>query len=529
MEKKRFQKRRNIRGNDIVAGIIVSVLLGVLITGITFFLVLHSEWGYGWEFFPSRYSFNWFVRRRKRYDRNRLFPVVQDKFRVRNYARSVGATEFIRLPVLYASSSDPDKIQWSALPTPCVIKSNHSCATMLAVGVESETTSSSRARVAASTAAATAAAVVSSELPTLPSAALHDPQVVSRIKTRCNQWLKQQYGNDWRFRYIIGREWAYSEIPSLIMVEEYLGLFPVISARRARQIHQTIMQRQRQRRRQTNRARRQSTQRLSGKVSNVSSVFRHARTERARVRQLLLIANMSSAIRDQAFNQHFCPVGNMWELNLYTFGGIIALVRVKYKIHTWSTTTVMNSSAAAAACVAKPSVRPSSSSSSHVIGSGIDSRIFHGVYVTSSSSSSSSSRASSSSRDALGQQSTQGGKINDSQEEWTFIPQAHMHYRNAVPAPFAFDQPANWDRVRKGAYCLGKPFDFIRIDLYCIRPFSPDPDYVLGEMTVYPAGGRTRWIPTSIETMLGDAWCRALTPDSAQRLRLNFPLSSSAE
>ena len=61
--------------------------------------------------------------------------------------------------------------------------------------------------------------------------------------------------------------------------------------------------------------------------------------------------------------------------------------------------------------------------------------------------------------------------------------------------------PPNLDKMLAIASQLGKPFDFIRVDLYDV-----DGMIEFGELTAYPAGGLDRFIPTSFDTELGEKW-----------------------
>lgn len=67
-------------------------------------------------------------------------------------------------------------------------------------------------------------------------------------------------------------------------------------------------------------------------------------------------------------------------------------------------------------------------------------------------------------------------------------------------APVA-PQPPNLDRMLEIAARLGRPFDFMRVDLY-------DDDDVIkfGELTPYPSSGLGRFDPASFDTELGKAW-----------------------
>jgi hypothetical protein len=61
--------------------------------------------------------------------------------------------------------------------------------------------------------------------------------------------------------------------------------------------------------------------------------------------------------------------------------------------------------------------------------------------------------------------------------------------------------PPDLDRMLDIAHELGKPFDFIRVDLYAF-----DGSIVFGELTPYPCGGFERFRPASFDVELGRKW-----------------------
>lgn len=61
--------------------------------------------------------------------------------------------------------------------------------------------------------------------------------------------------------------------------------------------------------------------------------------------------------------------------------------------------------------------------------------------------------------------------------------------------------PPGLDRMLDIARQLGKPFDFIRVDLYDV-----DGAIVFGELTPYPCGGLERFRPPSFDVELGEKW-----------------------
>jgi hypothetical protein len=70
-------------------------------------------------------------------------------------------------------------------------------------------------------------------------------------------------------------------------------------------------------------------------------------------------------------------------------------------------------------------------------------------------------------------------------------------------APIAPPPPA-LGRMLEIARDLGKPFDFIRVDLYDL--YDVDGSIVFGEVTPYPCGGLERFRPASFDVELGRKW-----------------------
>ncbi len=67
-------------------------------------------------------------------------------------------------------------------------------------------------------------------------------------------------------------------------------------------------------------------------------------------------------------------------------------------------------------------------------------------------------------------------------------------------APVA-SPPANLGEMISVAEAIGRPFDFMRVDLYSIAGGT-----VFGELTPYAGGGLDRFIPRSFDTELGRSW-----------------------
>jgi len=117
---------------------------------------------------------------RKVFDRNPLFPLVQDKLRAREYVRGMlGDKEADEILVpLYFVTGDPEKIPFDTLPDRYVIKANHGSGWVIPV---------------------------------------EDGRTVDRraIVDRCRKWLATTYGKR-------RMEWAYSRMKPLVYGEEYL-------------------------------------------------------------------------------------------------------------------------------------------------------------------------------------------------------------------------------------------------------------------------------------------------------------------
>lgn len=132
-----------------------------------------------WPHLHAPRSHNEKVQWRKLYDRNPLFPVLSDKYRLRDYVHGVLGPEaeglFARL---YHVTDDPDDIPFADLPGDLAIKANHGCGWNLF----------------------------------LRAGAPVDHQAV---RARCRAWLGRRYG-------MRNHEWAYRDIPPRIVVEELL-------------------------------------------------------------------------------------------------------------------------------------------------------------------------------------------------------------------------------------------------------------------------------------------------------------------
>jgi len=113
---------------------------------------------------------------RKLFDRNPLFPIFCDKLLARNFAKNANCG--VKLPKIYWSGDDPDKIPFAKLPVPYIIKPNHSSGAKHVVRHATDV-----------------------------------DQV--EIRKKCHQWLKKTYG-------VEICEWGYQNIKGKILIEEFL-------------------------------------------------------------------------------------------------------------------------------------------------------------------------------------------------------------------------------------------------------------------------------------------------------------------
>ena len=127
---------------------------------------------------PKSYNekLNW----RKVYDRNPLFPIVADKYKVRRYLRKIlgeKEAEKILIPLLHVTE-DPESIPFDDLPEEYVVKANNGSGTNILVTKDSDITR-------------------------------------EEIISRCKDWLRVPYGT-------FSHEWAYSQIRPKIIVEKLI-------------------------------------------------------------------------------------------------------------------------------------------------------------------------------------------------------------------------------------------------------------------------------------------------------------------
>ena len=125
-------------------------------------------------------SFNQKINWKKISDRNPLLPIVADKYRVRDYLRSVlgvkEAEKFL-IPLLYVTDN-PETIPFDDLPEEYIIKANHSSGANIIVEKG-------------------------------------NPVDRQQIIAQCKKWLNQPYG-------LFKHEWAYQSIDRKIVIEQLL-------------------------------------------------------------------------------------------------------------------------------------------------------------------------------------------------------------------------------------------------------------------------------------------------------------------
>lgn len=81
--------------------------------------------------------------------------------------------------------------------------------------------------------------------------------------------------------------------------------------------------------------------------------------------------------------------------------------------------------------------------------------------------------------------------------DWTPLDATFGHYRLGPIEP----APANLAEMLTIASELGRPFDFIRVDLYTVAG-----EIFFGEVTPYTASGLDRFVPESLDAHLGSKW-----------------------
>lgn len=89
-------------------------------------------------------------------------------------------------------------------------------------------------------------------------------------------------------------------------------------------------------------------------------------------------------------------------------------------------------------------------------------------------------------------------------EDWTYV-DATIKY----PRGPKHSKPHNLDEMIELAETLGKPFEFVRVDLYTINN-----DIYVGELTHFPASGRSLFDPQDFDHTLGEIWRNTTTKDT---------------
>ncbi|MEM9535021.1 MAG: ATP-grasp fold amidoligase family protein [Cyanobacteria bacterium P01_E01_bin.45] len=148
---------------------------------------------------PTPTDFASKVRWRMKYDRNPLLITVQDKYTVRDYAKSKG----VKTSELLYVTDRPETIPFTELPPKCMIKANHGCGwNILRYDSKLYQFGSGDTLIDGH-----------GDLLDNPDSRRQEIREAQAIQL-CNHWLTQRY---------VKREWAYQHIPPKIIVEEYLN------------------------------------------------------------------------------------------------------------------------------------------------------------------------------------------------------------------------------------------------------------------------------------------------------------------
>lgn len=133
-----------------------------------------------WPNIEDPQTYNEKILWRKAFDRNPAFPIVQDKIRLREFlAEQLGQATADQVSTrLYATESDPRKIDFGALPDHYVVKANHGCGWNAFIRPE-------------------------------------DPLEPALLNREMKRWMRRSFGKDLH-------EWAYVPIKRQVMVEEML-------------------------------------------------------------------------------------------------------------------------------------------------------------------------------------------------------------------------------------------------------------------------------------------------------------------
>jgi len=138
------------------------------------------------------------VRRRMAFDRNPLFPVLQDKLASKSYARERG----VESARVFWVGTDPEAIPFDDLPSHCFLKANHGCGWNILV-LDGQVYDYGNGRK------------LCDDAGRLLDRDLLEPYALSReaARARCHQMLHQVFSTE---------EWAYTRITPRIFVEEAL-------------------------------------------------------------------------------------------------------------------------------------------------------------------------------------------------------------------------------------------------------------------------------------------------------------------
>jgi hypothetical protein len=136
-------------------------------------------------------DFSWKIRWRMRHDRNPLFTEIQDKYRVKEYAKARGVAS----AEVYYLTDEPETIDFDALPDEYFIKANHGCGWNL-YGKNGELFNFKYGKDSDGEVNYANCRITREECIRL-----------------CRKWLRRRYSR---------REWAYRNIEPKILIEEAL-------------------------------------------------------------------------------------------------------------------------------------------------------------------------------------------------------------------------------------------------------------------------------------------------------------------
>jgi len=143
-------------------------------------------------------DFAWKVRWRMKYDRNPLFPILSDKYKVKEYAKQLG----IKTAKLLYVTNNPEDIPFDKLPNNYFIKANHASQWNIAC-IDSKLFMFEYG-----------ADIIDNNGNLLPSKVTNKRKLtIEKTISLCKKWLKTDYSPE---------EWGYQPIERKIIIEEKL-------------------------------------------------------------------------------------------------------------------------------------------------------------------------------------------------------------------------------------------------------------------------------------------------------------------